>query len=89
MTHPLITILDDTREIRDLLASALNDAGFATQSFARATDFERAIPSLSPDLCIIDLGLPDKDGFGVVARMASETGAAILIISVRAAVWAA
>ncbi len=84
MTQPLATILDDTREIRDLLQDALQEAGFATQSFARATEFERAIPSISPDLCIIDLGLPDKDGLGVVARMASETGAAILIISGRA-----
>lgn len=83
MTQPLITILDDTREIRDLLEQALQEAGFTTQSFARATDFERAIPALRPDLCIIDLGLPDKDGLGVVARMASETGAAILIISGR------
>jgi len=80
----LITILDDSREIRDLLSTALTDAGFTTQLFARAAEFERAIPSMTPDLCIIDLGLPDKDGLALVARMASDSGAAILIISGRA-----
>lgn len=84
MTAPLITIVEDSRDIRDLLSSALNDAGYTTKTFARATDFERAIPGLSPDLCIIDLGLPDKDGLALVARLAAETGAAILIISGRA-----
>jgi len=80
----LITILDDSRDIRELLSTALTEAGFTTQLFARASEFERAIPSITPDLCIIDLGLPDKDGLALVARMASETGAAILIISGRA-----
>lgn len=83
MTAPLITIVEDSREIRDLLATELEHAGYTTKTFARATDFERAIPGLSPDLCIIDLGLPDKDGLALVARLATETGAAILIISGR------
>ncbi len=83
MTPPLITILDDTLEIRSLLSQALEGAGFSTRAFSRAAEFEQAITTLIPDLCIIDLGLPDKDGLAVVARMASETGAAILIISGR------
>jgi two-component system OmpR family response regulator len=61
-TRKLITILDDTREIREMLAHALEDAGFETKSYDRAADFERDLRSISPDLCIIDLGLPDKDG---------------------------
>ncbi|RMC34208.1 response regulator transcription factor [Paracoccus alkanivorans] len=84
MTHaPLIAILDDEPEIRRLLSSALEEAGFRTQSFARAIEFEAALRRITPDACLIDLGLPDRDGLALVHRLATESGAAIIIISGR------
>ncbi|AUH32736.1 response regulator transcription factor [Paracoccus tegillarcae] len=83
---PLIAILDDEPEIRRLLAGALEEAGFRTQSFARATEFEAALRRITPDACLIDLGLPDRDGLALVHRLATESGAAIIIISGRAQV---
>ncbi len=62
MTAPLITILDDEPQIRSMLATALEDAGFRTASFGRATEFEAALATMKPDICLVDLGLPDKDG---------------------------
>lgn len=81
---PLIAILDDEAEIRRLLSAALEEAGFRTQCFARATEFEAALRRIEPDACLIDLGLPDRDGLALVNRLARETGAAIVIISGRA-----
>lgn len=81
---PLIAILDDEADIRRLLSSALEEAGFRTQSFARATEFEAALRRIQPDACLIDLGLPDRDGLALVHRLASQSGAAIIIISARA-----
>lgn len=86
MTQPLVTILDDEPEIRHMLADALSEAGFKTASFARATEFEAAVKSISPDVCLVDLGLPDKDGLALVHRLALESGASIIIISGRAQV---
>ena len=83
---PLIAILDDEPEIRRLLASVLQDAGFRTQGFARATEFEAALRRITPDVCLIDLGLPDRDGLAVVHRLAMDSGAAIIIISGRSQV---
>jgi len=71
MKKPLVTILDDVPEIRSLLSSALEAAGFETQSFGRASDFEKALGRLTPDICILDLGLPDKDGLALVHRAPS------------------
>ncbi|PIB24075.1 DNA-binding response regulator [Amylibacter kogurei] len=79
----LITILDDSPEIREMLSTALQDAGYDTKSFGRSGDFERAIRTLSPDVCLVDLGLPDKDGLALVNRLALESGAAVIIISGR------
>ncbi|MRX49882.1 response regulator [Paracoccus sp. S-4012] len=82
--RPLVAILDDEAEIRRLLCSALEEAGFRTQGFARATEFEAALRRMAPDAILLDLGLPDRDGLALVQRLAAESGAAILIISGRA-----
>lgn len=80
---PLITILDDEPQIRLMLADALETAGFRTASFGRATEFEAALKKITPDICLVDLGLPDKDGLALVHRLATDQGAAIIIISGR------
>lgn len=86
MTQPHIAILDDEPQIRLMLSQALGEAGFRTSCYARATEFEAALAGATPDLCLVDLGLPDKDGLALVHRLALESGAAIIIISGRAQV---
>ncbi|WP_171176762.1 response regulator transcription factor [Ruegeria sp. HKCCA4633] len=86
MTQPLVTILDDEPEIRRILTDVLEDAGFRTQSFSRAREFEAALNRVTPDVCLVDLSLPDTDGLALVHRLALEQGAAVIIISGRAQV---
>ncbi|WP_170785802.1 response regulator transcription factor [Ruegeria lacuscaerulensis] len=86
MTQPLVTIVDDEPEIRRILTDALEDAGFRTQSFARAREFEASLKRATPDVCLVDLSLPDTDGLALVHRLALEQGAAVIIISGRAQV---
>ncbi|MEL6586748.1 MAG: response regulator transcription factor [Pseudomonadota bacterium] len=80
---PRVAILDDDPGIRDLLSDALTDAGMTAQAYGRADAFEAAIRQAMPDVCLVDLGLPDRDGLAVVSRLALEGGAAIIIISGR------
>ena len=86
MTAPLVTILDDEPAIRTMLADALQEAGFRTLAFARATEFEASLKSVTPDVCLVDLSLPDRDGLTLVHRLALEQGATVIIISGRAQV---
>ena len=83
---PLVTILDDEPEIRSMLSSALEEAGYRTMGFSRATEFEAALQSITPDLCLLDLSLPDRDGLTLIHRLALEKGATGVIISGRAQV---
>ncbi|MEP1766969.1 MAG: response regulator transcription factor [Sulfitobacter sp.] len=86
MTKPLVSILDDEPEIRTLLSDVLQEAGFDTQSFGRASAFEAALAKRTPDVCLVDLSLPDTDGLTLVHRLALEQGAVVIIISGRAQV---
>lgn len=86
MTEPLVAILDDEPQIRLMLSEALAEAGFRTATYSRATEFEAALRVTTPDVCLVDLGLPDRDGLALVHRLALESGAAIIIISGRAQV---
>ncbi|APX22002.1 MAG: DNA-binding response regulator [Rhodobacteraceae bacterium] len=86
MTAPLVFILDDEPAIRAMLSETLTEAGFRTLTFARATEFEAALNRATPDVCLVDLGLPDRDGLTLVHRLALEQGATVIIISGRAQV---
>jgi len=86
MSAPLVSILDDEPEIRAILTEALEEAGFRTQCFARAREFEAALQRVTPDVCLVDLSLPDTDGLALVHRLALERGATVIIISGRAQV---
>ena len=83
MTAPLVTILDDEPAIRQMLTEALAEAGFRTQSFSRAREFEASLNRAVPDVCLVDLSLPDTDGLALVHRLALERGAVVIIISGR------
>ena len=78
-----VAILDDDPTIRAILTEALTAAGMQVTAHARADDFEREVRRAMPDVCLVDLGLPDRDGLAVVSRLALEGGAAIIIISGR------
>lgn len=86
MSQPHVAILDDEPEIRQVLSTALQEAGFQTSTYGRATEFEAALRRMTPDVCLVDLGLPDRDGLALVHRLALESGATIIIISGRAQV---
>ena len=86
MTQPFVTVLDDEPDIRLMLTDVLQEAGFRTMAFARAREFEAALKHATPDVCLVDLSLPDTDGLALVHRLALEQGASVIIISGRAQV---
>ena len=78
---PLIAILEDEPDIRRIMSDTLEAAGFRTMGFSRATEFEAALRRITPDACLVDLGLPDRDGLALVHRLATESGAALITIT--------
>jgi two-component system OmpR family response regulator len=69
MTGPRILVVDDEPNIRDLLATSLRFAGFAVRTVANGAAAISAVIEEEPDLIILDVMLPDINGFGVTKRL--------------------
>jgi len=80
-----IAIVEDSVEIQNLLSDALISAGYSVSSYSQASEFEASLAQRTPSLCIVDLGLPDKDGLGLVSHLANTTRASVLVVSGRGA----
>ncbi|MFE9819955.1 response regulator transcription factor [Streptomyces sp. NBC_00236] len=68
MTEQLLVVEDDAT-LRELLAASLQLAGFAVTSVATGADALTAVQHARPDLIVLDVMLPDFDGFEVVRRL--------------------
>jgi two-component system phosphate regulon response regulator PhoB/two-component system alkaline phosphatase synthesis response regulator PhoP len=61
----LVAIVDDESDILDLVSHHFRKAGFAVEGFLDAGSFFGFLAKKLPDLLILDLMLPDIDGFDV------------------------
>lgn len=66
---PKILIVDDEPNIRDLLITSLRFAGFAVRAVATGAQTISAVLEEEPDLILLDVMLPDINGFGVTKRL--------------------
>ncbi|MCI1642191.1 MAG: response regulator transcription factor [Actinomyces sp.] len=64
-----LLVVDDEPNIRDLLASSLRFAGFEVLSAADGATAYRLASEERPDLIVLDVMLPDMDGFTVTRRL--------------------
>lgn len=60
-----ILLVDDDQEIRELLETYLSRAGFQVRSVSRGADFRQALCEEEASLAILDVMLPDEDGFSL------------------------
>ena len=65
MIKKRIMVVDDDRDIRRLVESIMVKEGFLTIGADSGADALKKVGSSKPDLIILDLQLPDKDGFEV------------------------
>lgn len=86
-TRPLrLALLDDDDLLRErVLAPKLTQFGFEVRTYASAASLEAGIQRDAPDIFVLDIGLPDGDGFEVARRMrAAMPAVGIVILTGRA-----
>ncbi len=80
----LIVIVEDDPDVARIIEQVLGDFSFRTVWCRSAGDLLRRLRTLQPDLCIIDLGLPDMDGIEVMQRVRAQSACGIVILTGRA-----
>lgn len=83
MTKPNILVVDDQDDIRNLLTAALSSEGYSVATVATVQEFWDEHARLSPDLCIVDLTLPDGNGLSIVRELRRGSDRGIIILSGR------
>ena len=78
-----ILIVDDDPRLRDLLRIALERAGFTTLSAADGATALIHARRAAPDLIVLDVGLPEMDGFEVCRRLRAGSEVPILFLTAR------
>lgn len=80
---PLVAIIEDEAGIRRFLQAALVSHGFQVREAGTARDGLRTITDEPPDLIVLDLGLPDRDGKDLIRDIRGWSSVPILILSAR------
>ncbi|MFT5609576.1 MAG: two-component system catabolic regulation response regulator CreB [Arenicella sp.] len=68
MNHTIL-IVEDEKEIADTLCYALNSAGMNAKWVSSGTDAKAALLENNFDLCVLDVGLPDCNGFELLKEI--------------------
>lgn len=82
MNKPHILIIDDEAQIRKLLQITLDSNDFKAVMASNAAEGQIMAANHPPDLIILDLGLPDKNGHEVLKELREWYTAPIIILSV-------
>ena len=79
-----ILVVDDEAAIRRLIRLALERAGYAVSQAATAQEALNATDIDRPEVILLDLGLPDRDGLEIIPLL-KRSGAAVVVVSAREA----
>jgi two-component system OmpR family response regulator len=68
-TKASILVVDDEDSLSDLVASALRFAGYDVKTEDNGFDALRSVKSQTPDLIVLDVNMPEMDGFDLCRRL--------------------
>ncbi len=81
----LIYIVEDDPSIQEIEMMALKNSNYMVQAFDKACDFYAKIEDSIPDLVLLDIMLPEEDGYSIVRKLrANEKTRRIPVIMITA-----
>src|SRR5450432_2648164 len=85
MTHPsaMVLIVEDEPQMRRFLRATLGNHGYRIVETDTGESALREATTRSPDIVLLDLGLPDTDGIDVISRLRERMKAPIIVLSAR------
>ncbi len=68
----VIYIVEDDSDIREIETIALKNSNHSVYAFERARDFYKKLTEQVPDLVILDIMLPDEDGYQILQKLRQD-----------------
>lgn len=82
-TKRLIYLVEDDQEVAQVVMRVLRDFDFLVEWFRDGSSLLRRLRVEQPDLCILDLGLPDMDGIELIRQLADKGRCGVLVLTGR------
>ncbi len=79
----VIVVIEDEKEIRHFVSAALEQEGWRVHQAQTAAQGRAQAETLKPDLVILDLGLPDKDGVELIRELRQWSSVPVIVLSAR------
>ena len=83
-TGACVLVVEDEAAIRDVLSRLLDRDGFAPRTCATGAEALSLLDVAGPEVVLLDLGLPDVNGFDLLRTIRSRSDAAVIVLSGRA-----
>ena len=83
MTETRVLVVDDEPQIQQFLRVALGAAGYVVLQAATGAEALKLAATSAPDVIVLDLGLPDRDGKDVLQDLRSFSKVPVIILSAR------
>ncbi len=78
-----VLVVEDDRSIREMICRALVLEGFSVRTAVSLSEAAAMVAHATPDLMLLDLGLPDGDGVALLQRIRVAHNFAVLVVSAR------
>ena len=83
MNAARILVIDDDADIRGLVAALLERAGLAVEQAEDGRSGLRALHKTPPDLVVLDVSMPDLDGWQTLERIRDLSEVPVLMLTAR------
>jgi two-component system KDP operon response regulator KdpE len=80
---PLILIVEDEPQMRRFLRASLTPGGYRVLEATTGAEANAMATMHNPELILLDLGLPDRDGLEVLRRLREWTTVPVIVLSAR------
>lgn len=81
---PRVLVVEDSETIREMVSEALTDVGYLTDARSDGDGLEEVLDGFRPDLVVLDLMLPGRDGFTLLDVILQWGEVGVVMLTARA-----
>jgi two-component system OmpR family response regulator len=78
-----VLVVEDSETIREMVGEAFTEAGYLTETRSNGSELENVLEGFRPDVVVLDVMLPGRDGFALIDVVRDWGDAAIVLLTAR------